>query len=230
MALATQAPDNHAAYVAAHRSAWNAPPRQRTWRCVDHMLSLFARTIATYAHVPLRVVLGAPPSEVADVVNKFQTDRRAGIDANGCAPPVMPVILSPAAAAAAAAVDAALRRVEFFTNLSDEQFNLLREGFVEASYERGDFIFEQGVDGDSFYVIVAGTADVVRAETAGAAQVVIAELAAGAHFGERALLHHEPRYAGIKVSSPALRAMSITRAALESAIGPLVCHVPDLYK
>ena len=36
---------------------------------------------------------------------------------------------------------------------------------VEAHYKRGEKIFEQGDEGDAFYVIISGNANVIREAT-----------------------------------------------------------------
>ena len=90
------------------------------------------------------------------------------------------------------------------------------------------YVFDQGDDGDAFYVILTGTADVIRDEGT-AEEKVLVELSDGACFGERALLRSEPRFATVKATSK-LRTMSITRRAFEERFGPLSMMVSEQYQ
>ena len=85
----------------------------------------------------------------------------------------------------------------------------------------------QDDDGDSFYVIMDGTAKVLRAEEDDS-EGVLTELQPGAYFGERALLKNDKRFASVKASS-ALETMCITRQQFETVLGPLQDLVPDHY-
>ena len=66
---------------------------------------------------------------------------------------------------------------------------------VKQSVPQGRYIFEQGDPGDSFYIIHTGSVYVV----VNGAQV--AQLDAGATFGELSLMRHEPRAATIMASA-----------------------------
>eukprot|EP00966_Prymnesium_polylepis_P053918 1246351-Prymnesium_polylepis.2 len=74
--------------------------------------------------------------------------------------------------------------------------------------------------GDTFFVIVSGSADVVRDEDDGGPEPeqILAQIGEGATFGERALLKSEPRYAGVKAASK-LKTMCMSKEAFEHALG-----------
>ncbi len=74
------------------------------------------------------------------------------------------------------------------------------QGFGQAHFEAGEYVFHQGDLGDALYVIVKGTAEVVREDPAGTA--VIATLRAGEMFGELALLNQPTRTASIRCATP----------------------------
>jgi CRP-like cAMP-binding protein len=99
-------------------------------------------------------------------------------------------------------------------------------------FAEDDFIFMEGDEGDAFYVIIDGTAEVLkRGQDAGDGHgdddTVLACLEEGSYFGERALLKGEPRYAGVRVTSPSLLAISLTRQDFEAH--GFRKFVPDLY-
>ena len=92
---------------------------------------------------------------------------------------------------------AALRRVDIFSLLTDEQLELLRDTMVASPFEEGDYVFEQGDEGDSFYVIVEGSISAIRTENMGTEDEedkVLAEWGEGAYFGERSLLKSQVRH------------------------------------
>lgn len=73
----------------------------------------------------------------------------------------------------------------------------LRMQPVRAS--KGEVVVRQGAQGDSYYVIAEGQAEVLR-ETTGS-PLLLANLAAGDCFGEAALLSGEPRDATVRMLS-----------------------------
>lgn len=102
-----------------------------------------------------------------------------------------------------------LARVKLFKRLPSEQKPLLAQCCVEVAFQAGEVIISQGEEGHEFFVIRAGEACV----TIDAARV--ATLKSGDYFGERALLHNEPRNATI-VAETCLAALKITRDKFRS--------------
>ena len=94
-------------------------------------------------------------------------------------------------------------------------------------------VSEQGDEGDAFYVLIEGTASVIRTEPPAEGEVeptpkILAQLSSGSYFGERALLKNETRFASVKVTSEKAVAMSISRAEFEARKFHEL--VPDKYK
>ena len=123
----------------------------------------------------------------------------------------------------------ALHRVDVFSALSQAQLELLRDTMIEAPYNSGEWVFEQGDSGDAFYVITEGSAVVLRHEGDDDDDKILAELSDGAYFGERALIKNDTRYAGIRATSRKLHTMCITRANFEAVLGKLEDLIPDKY-
>ena len=61
----------------------------------------------------------------------------------------------------------ALQKVDLFQGLNDEQLAklALRLTHSEFTYKEGEWVFRQGEEGDAFYVITSGTAEVIRRGT-----------------------------------------------------------------
>jgi NADH dehydrogenase len=69
-------------------------------------------------------------------------------------------------------------------------------GIDHEHFEPGQKVFEQGDVGDRLYIIVKGSADVVRARDGG--EEHLATLSKGQYFGELALLHRTTRSATVR--------------------------------
>ena len=84
----------------------------------------------------------------------------------------------------------------------EELEEILREA-RSARYPKNTAVFEQGEEGDDFYVIEQGTADVISSGQP------LSALGPGEGFGEIALLHDSPRTASVHAKTPlTLRALS----------------------
>jgi CRP-like cAMP-binding protein len=107
----------------------------------------------------------------------------------------------------------------------------LAETMSSTAFEEGENVFEQGDDGDAFYVVTEGEVEVLRKEPGSKELRVLSVMGFGAYFGERALLTNQVRYATVRSASKRLFTVSITRHAFESAIGTRLENiVPDRYK
>ncbi|HUZ18423.1 MAG TPA: FAD-dependent oxidoreductase [Spirochaetia bacterium] len=70
-------------------------------------------------------------------------------------------------------------------------------GVSQAHFEPGQNVFEEGDLGDRVYIIIKGTAEVVRS-TNGSGEQRLATLGSGQYFGEMALLNRAPRNATVR--------------------------------
>ncbi|HEY7659781.1 MAG TPA: cyclic nucleotide-binding domain-containing protein [Actinomycetota bacterium] len=103
-----------------------------------------------------------------------------------------------------------LARVPLFADLSRAHLSSLAGLAEEATYNPGRVIVQKGEPGRAFYVIVEGTAKVVKGKIVTARRE--AELGPGDFFGELALLDGEPRAATVIADAP-LTTIRIERAA-----------------
>ena len=94
-----------------------------------------------------------------------------------------------------------VRNISFFSHLKDKEVELLRlvDALTEERYMPGEYVFQQGAIGETFYIIQEG--EVVVENKSGAAgkdPVFVATLRQGDTFGETALLHDDIRTADVK--------------------------------
>ena len=106
---------------------------------------------------------------------------------------------------------AALHEVPLFAGLSARHLRRLAAGAEEVRYGAGRIIVSQGSRGDSFFVILDGTAKVRRGTR------TIGHLGPGDFFGEMALLDGRPRSATVIAETP-LVTVRLLRSAFNKAI------------
>jgi CRP/FNR family transcriptional regulator, cyclic AMP receptor protein len=99
---------------------------------------------------------------------------------------------------------AELKDVPFFSSLSKRDLTTVAQQMEEIDIPDGKELVREGDFGHEFFLIVDGTAEVVR----GGAR--IAERGPGEFFGEMALLDEERRTATVTAKSP-MRVLVMTR-------------------
>lgn len=93
-----------------------------------------------------------------------------------------------------------LRQIPLFEELDLETLAEMKDLMFTETYNAGQTIVEQGTEGDSFYIIVRGSVEILQRP--GLDSVVrLAVLDDGDHFGEMALLRRIPRTATVKAMS-----------------------------
>jgi small-conductance mechanosensitive channel/CRP-like cAMP-binding protein len=89
----------------------------------------------------------------------------------------------------------ALRGIDLFRPLSDEELSLAASNFRQLHYAAGERLIEEGSSGEGFFVIDRGEVEVSK-DIAGKRRT-LARLMEGQFFGEMALLTGEPRSATV---------------------------------
>ena len=96
-----------------------------------------------------------------------------------------------------------ISRVPLFAHCSKRELSEVAGIADEIDLREGKELTKQGAPGREFFVLVEGTADVVKNGRK------INSLGAGDFFGEIALVHQSPRTATVKATSP-VRALVVT--------------------
>ena len=94
---------------------------------------------------------------------------------------------------------ATLRKVDGFDRLSLPQLQRISDACASEEFPPGARIVTQGDIGESFYVLREGEVIVTKDDEIGG-EVELVRLGRGSFFGERALLHDEPRAAHVSAS------------------------------
>ncbi len=87
-----------------------------------------------------------------------------------------------------------LRQVPIFCMLEEKHLTVLAEMTHQQRYRKGQMIYYQGDPGNAMYILVAGSVNLTLPSEEGA-EVLVAVLRPGEHFGELAVLDGRPRYA-----------------------------------
>jgi small-conductance mechanosensitive channel/CRP-like cAMP-binding protein len=101
----------------------------------------------------------------------------------------------PGAEAPTPRLERALRAIDLFRPLSDDELHAAAARFRHLHYAAGERIIEEASPGDSFFVIDRGEVEVSK--NLGGAQRTLARLMEGQFFGEMALLTGERRAATV---------------------------------
>ncbi|MBI3770242.1 MAG: mechanosensitive ion channel family protein [Deltaproteobacteria bacterium] len=95
---------------------------------------------------------------------------------------------------------AALRQVDFLSELDDDDLAVLSPWLRPLAFGRGELVCREGEAGDTFFVLLQGDVEVV-ARGAADGETHVADLRAPAFFGEMSLLTDEPRSATVRATS-----------------------------
>jgi CRP-like cAMP-binding protein len=96
-----------------------------------------------------------------------------------------------------------LKRAPLFANCSKQELALISGIADEIDLKEGKELTRQGAPGREFFVLIEGTAEVVKDGN------TVNTLEGGDFFGEIALVHHAPRTATVVATSP-VRALVVT--------------------
>jgi hypothetical protein len=104
-----------------------------------------------------------------------------------------------------------LRSISIFALLPAPAIERIASHVAWSDVAAGDVVIREGEVGDRFFMIVDGEMDVTRAG------VHLAEMSAGDHIGEIALLHDVPRTATVTARTPA-RLLTLERDPFLEAV------------
>lgn len=92
-----------------------------------------------------------------------------------------------------------LRKVDILEQLKEEELLMLAEDLTSQLFAKNEVICRQGEEGSTFYIIKSGRVS-VRLKQMDSGETEVAQLSAGAYFGEMSLLTGEPRSSTVKAA------------------------------
>ena len=111
-----------------------------------------------------------------------------------------------------------IMKIPFFQSFNDHELSkLIGREKVFKDCKRGDYVFKEGDDGSSLYVILLGSIDLVK-KGKGGSESIIVQLKKGAVFGEVAMLTGHERNLDARASSAKVVVMEFTRAKIDKMI------------
>lgn len=111
-----------------------------------------------------------------------------------------------------------IMKIPFFQTFNDHELSkLIGREKVFKDCKRGDYVFKEGDDGSSLYVILLGSIDLVK-KGKGGSESIIVQLKKGAVFGEVAMLTGQERNLDARASSAKVVVMEFTRAKIDKMI------------
>ena len=90
----------------------------------------------------------------------------------------------------------ALKAVPFFTQMNDQELDVIRSVAVEKSYPKHAVVLTEGEIGDSLYMIESGRVKVFIGDEEGR-EIILKLIGPGHFFGEMAMIDHQPRSASV---------------------------------
>tara|TARA_B100001778_G_scaffold169196_1_gene139074 strand:+ start:183 stop:863 length:681 start_codon:yes stop_codon:yes gene_type:complete len=103
-----------------------------------------------------------------------------------------------------------LRNVPIFSDLKDNDLNIIADKMVSRSYDKGKMILLEESQGETFFIIKSGAVKVTRQSDDGR-EVILAILGESDFFGEMSLLDGEGRSANI-VSNEHSEVLTLSRS------------------
>jgi len=107
----------------------------------------------------------------------------------------------------------ALAKVDLFVNLPHDIVVSIAKNMEAVDMEKGDTVVTMGEDGDAFYILEQGACMVT-----GQNGKKLAELSAGMHFGEGALITNKKRMATVTVTSDIAHFLVLNKTAFDSML------------
>jgi cAMP-dependent protein kinase regulator len=114
-----------------------------------------------------------------------------------------------------------LSKVQILETMDTYERSKIADALRPVTYKKGEYVIRQGDNGDTFYMIEAGSAVATKSEFSGGPEEQVFKYKEGDYFGELALLKNAPRAANIIATSDVLKLVSLDRLSFKRMMGPL---------
>jgi len=115
--------------------------------------------------------------------------------------------------------EALLETVPLLRSMEAYERTAVADAFEEQSYAAGEVILREAEQGDTFYLLVSGTAAATKA--GGEGRRLLLEYKEGDYFGELALLNNRPRAASVECLTDCT-CVHLARPIFERLLGPVI--------
>jgi len=114
-----------------------------------------------------------------------------------------------------------LLKVKILQNLDEWERLTIADALEEVIFQSGEEVVKQGDQGNKFYMIIQGQADVTQHVALDEEEKLVGTLGPSDYFGEVALLSDRPRAATVTAKST-LKCVRLDRSRFERVLGPCV--------
>ena len=114
-----------------------------------------------------------------------------------------------------------LSNVPLLEKMDSLERSKIAETLKEMKFIQGDYVIREGEQGDSFYIILEGSAIATKSLQQFLPPQTVKSYGPGDYFGERALLKNEPRAASVIAASSTLKVVTLDRNSFYRLLGPL---------
>ena len=115
--------------------------------------------------------------------------------------------------------ETALKNVKILHSMSAYERSQIADAIKTETHGEGEVIIQEGDSGDTFYMIMEGSASAFK-QVDGEEKEVL-KYNEGDYFGERALIKNEPRAATVKSTNASTKVMVLDRKSFKRMCGPI---------
>lgn len=94
--------------------------------------------------------------------------------------------------------DEFLQKVDILSTVDPYERSQISDAFITEKFEEGEFVFQQGEEGERFYLVESGNLKAYKVINEGSDPIEVYDYKEGDYFGELSLLKSQPRQASIK--------------------------------
>jgi len=113
-----------------------------------------------------------------------------------------------------------LCQIPIFAEMTEREVLTIIDALREESFSDGTVVFEEGAEGDKFYIIKQGGGICTKKSLSSSKSTKVAHLTRGSYFGEVALITTKKRQATVTAIGR-LECLSLDKRTFQRVMGPL---------